>query len=164
MQDIYRFLEDFKIKYERFDHPAVFTFEQANRLVPDLQAARTKNVFVRDKKGGNHFMIMVGDGRRIDLAALSHQLGVKRLGLASPERLLQLLGVDPGSVSPLALINDEENRITLLLDKGLANESYFQCHPLVNTSTLLMAKAELLQFLDAAGHPPRWINIPFLAD
>ena len=163
-KDIYHFLAENTIKYERYDHPAVYTFEQANRLVPDLEAVRTKNVFVRDKKGRSHFMIMVGDGRRIDLQALSDKLNVRRLSLGSPERLQALLGVDPGAVSPLALINDGDNKVDLLFDKALAEECFFQCHPMVNTSTLRLEKDELLSFLNAADHPPRWLDIPFLSD
>jgi len=162
--EIYQFLQKNNIAYERHDHAPVFTFEEANRLVPDLQAPHTKNVFIRDRKGRNHFMVMVGEGRRIDLDALSELLGVSRLGLASARRLHELLGVDPGSVSPLALVNDPGRKVRLLLDNRLADEAYFQCHPLVNTSTLLLNRQALLDFLEAVGHAPRWMEIPYLSE
>lgn len=160
-REIYQFLDDNGIPYQRHDHLPVYTFEEANRLVPDLDAAHTKNVFLRDKKGKRHFMVMVADGRRIDLEALGDQLGVKRLNLASPERLLRYLGVDPGSVSPLAVINDSEQHVEVLFDLRLDTEPVFQCHPLVNTSTLVLTREALLQFLKACGHSPVWLDIPF---
>ena len=163
-ESIFAFLDQHNVVYERADHPAVYTFEEANRLVPDMGAAHTKNVFLKDKKGRRHFLVMVGDGRRLDLAALSESLGVKKLSLASQDRLMRLLGVDPGSVSPLAVVNDPEGRVEVVFDRSLADEAYFQCHPLVNTSTLVLSKDELLRFLDEAGHPPRWLDIPHPED
>lgn len=161
---VYVFLDKHNVTYQRIDHPPVYTFEEANRLVPDMGAAHTKNVFLKDKKGRRHFLVMVGDGRRLDLVGLSDALGVKRLSLASPDRLMRLLGVDPGSVSPLAVINDPESRVEVVFDCSLADEASFQCHPLVNTSTLVLSKDELLRFLDAAGHRPRWLEIPHPED
>ncbi len=160
-RDIYQFLHDNGIRYQRHDHPPVYTFEEANRLVPDLGAAHTKNVFLKDKKGKRHFMVMVADGRRIDLDALGDKLAVKRLNLASPERLLKYLGVDPGSVSPLAVINDADRRVEVVFDHRLEKEPVFQCHPLVNTTTLVLTRDALLQFLKACGHSPVWLDIPF---
>jgi len=121
-QAIYQFLDDHGINYQRHDHPPVYTFEEAK--------AHTKNVFLRDKKGRRHFIVMVADGRRIDLEALAGELRVKRLNLASTERLLEYMGVDPGSVSPLAVINDADQRVEVIFDRSLEKEALFQCHPL----------------------------------
>jgi Ala-tRNA(Pro) deacylase len=83
--DIYQFLADHDIEYERHDHPPVFTCEEAIRLVPPLPAAKTKNLFLRDRKGGRHFLVAVGYEKAVDLKALASLLGVSKLGFASAE-------------------------------------------------------------------------------
>ena len=101
--DIYPFFAKHGIGYERHDHPAVFTCEEADRLVPPLPGAKTKNLFLRDKKGRRHFLVTVGNEKTDDIKALSSLLDANRLSLASPERLKKYLGVDPGSVSMLGI-------------------------------------------------------------
>jgi len=105
--DIFRFLEGNGIAYERCDHPAVFTCEEADRLVPPMEGAKIKNLFVRDKKGRRHFLVVVGYEKNVDLKSLSSIMGLSSLTMASPDRLKRYLGVDPGSVTILAVINDQ---------------------------------------------------------
>lgn len=158
--DIYQFLDAHNVEYERHDHPAVFTCEQALCLLPPLRGARTKNVFLRDRKGKRHFLVLVGYGKMIDLQALTPLLGVSKLGFASPERLQRYLGVDPGSVSLLSVLNDAGKVVEIIIDEDLWAAEAFQCHPLVNTSTLVISKAGLQRFLAATGHTARALNVP----
>lgn len=160
MVDIYEFLEGNGIEYDRCDHPPVFTCEEAERLVPSMAGAKTKNVFVRDKKGRHHFLVVVGYEKVVDLKALGSLLGVGQLSLASPRRLKEFLGVDPGSVTILALINDIHNQVKIVFDKALWESQAFRCHPLVNTSTLAISKANIRRFLDLTGHRLRVLDIP----
>jgi Ala-tRNA(Pro) deacylase len=160
MVDIYRFLAENDIDYERCDHPPVFTCEEAERMVPPMAGAKTKNIFVRDKKGRRHFLVMVGYDKVVDLKALGSLLGAGPLSLASPRRLKALLDVDPGSVTVLALINDHNNAVEVLFDQALWESPAFRCHPLVNTSTLAISKADLRRFLDLTGHDARVVDIP----
>jgi len=102
--DIYQFLTENNIPYERYDHPPVFTCEEADRLVPELPAAKTKNLFLRDRRGRRHFLVVVGYEKVIDLKGLSPLLGVSKLSLASSERLKRFLGVDPGAVTILGVV------------------------------------------------------------
>ena len=106
--DVYRFLVENSIEYERVDHPPVFTCEEAEWLVPELSGADTKNLFVRDKKARRHFLVAVGHDKSVDLKTLSSALGVTNLSFASSERLKRYLGIEPGAVSLLAIINDIE--------------------------------------------------------
>ena len=85
--DIYGFLQEHEIEFERYDHPAVFTCEEAEIHVPSMPAAKTKNLFVRDRKGRRHFLVVVGYEKQVNLAALSEVLGVKKLSIASTQRL-----------------------------------------------------------------------------
>jgi len=160
MIDIYGFLAEHDIDYERCDHPPVFTCEEAERLVPPMAGAKTKNVFVRDKKGRRHFLVMVGYEKVVDLKALGSLLGVGPLSLASPRRLKAFLGVDPGSVTILALINDSKNGVEVVFDQALWESPAFRCHPLVNTSTLAISKADIRRFLGLTGHQTRVVDIP----
>jgi Ala-tRNA(Pro) deacylase len=158
--DIYEFLETHDIAYERQDHPAVFTVEEALRLVPPLPAAKTKNLFLRDRKGRRHFLVVVGYDKSVDLKALTPLLNVTKLGFASPARLQRYLGVDPGSVSILGVVNDSDNAVEVIVDQDLWQAQAFQCHPLVNTSTLVISRDHLQRFLDLTGHPVTVLKVP----
>jgi Ala-tRNA(Pro) deacylase len=158
--DIYRFLADHNIDYERHDHPPVFTCEEADRLVPPLPAAKTKNLFLRDRKGRHHFLVVVAYEKVVDLKALSSLLGVSKLSLGSAERLNRYLGVDPGAVTILGVANDRNREVEVIVDESLWNSRAFRCHPLVNTSTLVISSENLKRFLDITGHAPRIVNVP----
>jgi len=158
--DIYQFLADHGIEYERHDHPPVFTCEEALRLVPPLPAAKTKNLFLRDRKGRRHFLVAVGYEKAADLKALASLLGVSKLGFASAERLQRYLGVDPGSVSILGVVNDVNQEVEVIVDEGLWSAKAFQSHPLVNTSTLVISRDDLQRFLEITGHPVRVLDVP----
>jgi len=160
MADIYRFLDEHGIDYERYDHPAVYTVADVQRLVPPLPAAGTKNLFLRNKKGTRHFLVMVPALKRVDLKALSGVMDCGHLSFGSPKRLKKHLGVDPGSVTVLALINDGRHAVEVVFDRGLWQEAAFQFHPLVNTSTLLISRDNLQRFLAATGHDVRVLPVP----
>ena len=158
--DIYQFLADHDIEYERHDHPPVYTCEEALRLVPPLPAAKTKNLFLRDRKGRRHFLVAVGYEKAVDLKALAPLLGVRKLGFASAERLQRYLGVDPGSVSILGLVHDVNQEVEVIVDKDLWSAKAFQCHPLVNTSTLVISRDHIQRLLEITGHPVRVLDVP----
>ncbi|MDP6778973.1 MAG: prolyl-tRNA synthetase associated domain-containing protein [Candidatus Latescibacteria bacterium] len=158
--DLYSFFAEHDIEYERTDHPPVYTVEEAKRLVPRLPGAKTKNLFLRDKSGNRHVLVVVGQDKNVDLKALSKVLGLSKLGLASPDRLKQHLGIEPGSVSMLAVVNDPDRNVDLVVDRDVWKAKAFQCHPLVNTSTLVMAKAHMERFLEATGHEVQVASVP----
>jgi Ala-tRNA(Pro) deacylase len=158
--DIYQFLSDHDIEYERHDHPPVFTCEEAERLVPPMPATKTKNLFLRDRKGRRHFLVVVGYEKAVDLKALTSLLGVSKLGFASPARLEKYLGVDPGSVSILGLVNDLDGEVEVVVDKDLWGAEALRCHPLVNTSTLVIVRDDVRRFLELTGHQVRVLEVP----
>ena len=160
VMDIYRFLAEHRISYDRYDHPAVFTCEQADRLAPPMPAAKTKNLLLRDKKGLRHFLVVVGYDKTVDLKALASLLEVGRLALASPERLKKHLGVDPGSVTILSVVNDPENNVEVIVDAPLWEEEALRCHPLVNTATLVISKPDVERIFQITGHSVTVIDIP----
>lgn len=160
MTDIYKFLEDHQITYERHDHPPVYTVEDVKRLVPPLPAAKTKNLFFRDDKGKRHFLVVVQGHKRIDMKALSNALGSSKLRFGSPDRLKKYLGVDPGSVTILAVVNDTQKAVEVVVDKALWASDAFQFHPLVNTSTLVISRDQIKRFLNKTGQEVKIIDVP----
>ena len=160
MTDIYEFLDANNVSYERHDHQAVFTEEESKILSPELNGASTKNLFLRDKKGIRHFLVTVLEDKKVDLKALSYVLDSSRLSFASPERLKKHLGIDPGSVSLLALMKDSENNVEVFIDKEIWEDEAILCHPLVNTSTLVVPHKDMKSFLEKTGHGVRMIEVP----
>lgn len=160
MTDLYELLAHHKIEYERHDHPAVFTVEEARRLVPEMPGAKTKNLFLRDGRGRRHFLVVVPARKRVDIKILSEVVAAGRLSFGSPRRLQRYLGVDPGSVTLLAVVNDPAHQVEVVIDKKIWACDRFQFHPLVNTATLLISKPALEQLLSVTGHPIRVVEVP----
>ncbi len=158
--DIYEFLSQHSIDYERYNHLAVFTTKEAERLLPPMPGADTKNLLLRDKRGHRHFLVTTGYGKKVDLKALSQILSVTNLSFASAERLKKYLGIDPGSVSLLAVVNDQEKAVEVILDEDLWMAHSLRCHPLVNTSTLVISRADMERIFAITGHTYRVLVIP----
>jgi len=162
--DIYEFLSTHRIEFQKFDHPPVYTCEEVNRLVPDLPGAKTKNLFVRDKKGIKHFLVVVGDEKVVDLKALAKVLEVTRLSFASPERLKKYLELDPGSVSLLGIVNDSKTEVAVIIDRAIWEQDQLQCHPLINTSTLVISRTDIERILEITGHSAEIVDVPERSD
>ena len=160
MNNFYKFLSENGIVYERHDHPPVFTVEEAKRLIPPLPGAKTKNLFLRDKKGKHHFLVVVGAEKQVDLKNLQNLLGIGRLSFGSPDRLKRYLSITPGAVSLFAIYNDRDCQVALIMDRILWESGAFQFHPLVNTSTLVISRQDVERFVMQTGHTPRILEIP----
>ena len=158
-QQLFDHLAQLGIAQHTVEHPPVFTVEQAKALRGDLPGHHVKNLFLRNKKEEMWLVVALED-RAIDLKRLGEVLAAGRLSFGSAERLRRHLGIEPGSVTPLALINDRERLVRLVLDRGLSDGAPVNVHPLVNTMTTAMAPADLLRFFEATGHPPRWLDFP----
>lgn len=160
MTDFFNYLAEHDIAYERHDHPAVYTIEEADRLVPPLPAAKTKNLFLRDFKGRRHFLVIVSGDKQVDIKGLQTTLETSRLSFGSPKRLKEYLGIEPGAVSLFAIVNDTEQKVEVIVDKAIWSASAFQFHPLVNTSTLVVSNEGVHRFLESTGHTPQVIDVP----
>jgi len=160
MQEFYDFLEAKNVAYDRHDHPAVYTVEESDRLVPKLPGAKTKNLFLRDDKGKRHFLVMVPSDKQVNLKRLTGKIGIKRISFASPKRLQKYLGIEPGAVSPMAVYNDKGHDVEVFFDQDLWDSEAFQFHPLVNTSTIVITRENMEHFLNATGHEFRIIQVP----
>jgi len=160
MTDFFQFLAENRIEFERHDHPPVYTVEEARQLVPTLPAAKTKNLFLRDKKGLRHFLVIVPADKRIDIKALPRVVGSDRLSFGSAQRLKKFLGVEPGAVTLFAIFNDPDHNVELIVDAILWQAEAFQFHPLVNTSTLVISRDNLKRFIAKTGHEAKILNVP----
>jgi Ala-tRNA(Pro) deacylase len=158
-QQLFARLDQLGIAHRTVEHPPVFTVEEAKALRGNLPGHHIKNLFLRNKKEEMWLVVALED-RAIDLKRLGAVLGAGRLSFCSADRLKSTLGVEPGSVTPLSLVNDDARSEQMLLDRGVADGGPVNAHPLVNTITTALAPADLLRFFDATGHTPRWLDFP----
>lgn len=153
-EDLLARLEALGIGYVRHDHPPLFTVEDSKALRGDLPGGHCKNLFLRDRKGAMWLVVCLED-RRIDLKALGDRLGGARLSFGSADRLMRVLGVVPGAVSPFALINDTACSMTVVLDHEMLDYRPLNYHPLTNEVTIAVQPEDLVRFIEACGHPIR---------
>jgi Ala-tRNA(Pro) deacylase len=146
-------LDDLGIASTTHRHPPVFTVEESRNLRGALPGGHCKSLFLKDKKGAMWLVVVLED-RAVDLKALRARLGAKNLSFGRPERLFEVLGVEPGAVTPFALLNDSEQRVTVVLDKEMLAHDPLNYHPLSNEATTAIAPGDLLAFIADCGHVP----------
>jgi Ala-tRNA(Pro) deacylase len=148
-------LDALGIKYSTLKHPPLFTVEQSRSLRGQIPGGHTKNLFLRDKKYAIYLVVTLEDAE-IDLKGLHRQLGATgRFSFGSADLMREVLGVEPGSVTPFGAINDTEGRVTMVLDAAMMEHETLNFHPLVNTMTTSIYRDDLVKFLESTGHLPR---------
>jgi Ala-tRNA(Pro) deacylase len=153
--ELFAYLDTLGIAHKTVTHPAVFRVEEARELRGTIPGAHTKNLFLRDKKGAA-FLVVALEDAAIELKSLHRRLGASgRFSFGSAELLRELLGVEPGSVTPFAALNDKDLRVTVVLDAALMAHPALNFHPLRNTGTTTISRDGLIKFLEATGHKPR---------
>ena len=149
--ELYAYLDGMGISYEVEEHAPVFTIDEMREL--GIKGSVCKNLFLRDAKGRQHFLVVLPGDRQADLGALAAALGSSKLSFASEERLTK------GSVTPLAVIQDPDHTVQVLLDESLTGMDRLGVHPLVNTATLWISGADLLRFVRSCGNPVKIVSI-----
>jgi Ala-tRNA(Pro) deacylase len=158
-EDLFAYLDRLGIKTETVTHEPLFTVEQSTGLYRRLSGAHTKNLFLVDKKS-RLFLVVAEHHADIDLKHLHRRIGATgRLSFGKAERLRETLGVEPGSVTAFAPLNDSEGRVEVIIDAPLQAFTHINCHPLVNTGTTQIAWQDLLHFLRSTGHEPRILPV-----
>ncbi len=152
-------LAELGIETTTVDHPALFTVHDSQLLRGEIAGAHTKNLFVKDRKN-RYFLLVVEENAVVDLKTVHQIIGAQgKVSFGKPEALMELLGVEPGSVTILGAINDCDNKVTIVLDSDLAKQLVINAHPLTNEATTTIAVSDLLAFLDAIGHKPQVLKI-----
>jgi Ala-tRNA(Pro) deacylase len=152
-------LEDLGIAYVRHEHPPVATVEEAEKHWGPIKGAHCKNLFLRNKRGNRHYLVIAAVDKAVDLKRLNALLGEDRLSFASPERLKRWLGLEPGAVSPFGLVNDATRQVDVVCDEALKSSAGLGFHPNVNTATLEIALADFEKFLASRGNTVRWLKL-----
>jgi Ala-tRNA(Pro) deacylase len=153
--DLFAFLDRLGIKHATVTHPPLFTVEQSRALRGQIPGGHTKNLFLKDRKDAL-FLVVALENATIDLKSLHRRLGASgRFSFGSPHLLQEVWGVPPGAVTPFGALNDVEGRVTVVLDTAMMQHDTLNFHPLVNTRTTSIARADLIKFLEATGHLPR---------
>jgi Ala-tRNA(Pro) deacylase len=157
--DLLARLDALGIAHKTFEHVPVFTVEESSKVDAEIPGVHTKNLFLKDNKGGLWLVVVRAD-LRVDLKALSTALGSPRFSFGSAELLVEMLGVPPGSVTPFAAINDVAGRVRVVLDAAMMAGHPLNFHPLRNDRTTAISAADLLAFLRDTGHEPLIATIP----
>src|SRR5579863_486117 len=153
--ELFAYLDRLGIAHKTVTHPAAFTVEEGRELRGAIPGGHTKNLFLRDKKGAP-YLVVASEDAAIELKSLHRLLGASgRFSFGTAELLRELLGVEPGSVTPFAAINDTACRVTIVLDAAMMAQPVLNFHPLANTGTTTISRDGLLQFLKSTGHVPR---------
>ena len=154
MEEILQRLKELGIQYELIEHKAVFNMEEMDALGKDFFKGATicKNLFLRDQKGKRHFLVTMKEEKQANLAEIAKSCLATKLSFASEERLKKYLNLTPGAVTPIAIINDEQKAVEVILDKDLFKEEKIGVHPGVNTATVIISPADLEKYIKANGN------------
>lgn len=152
--DLFRFLERLGIVTDTVEHPPLYTVAQSQELRGQIPGGHTKNLFLKDRKG-RLVLVIAPEEAAVDLKRLHERIGAAgRLSFGSAELMRATLGIEPGSVTPFAVMNDRAGAVSVVLDAGLLAHARLNFHPLVNTMTTGIGRDDLIAFLSATAHEP----------
>ncbi|WP_426954105.1 prolyl-tRNA synthetase associated domain-containing protein [Muricoccus radiodurans] len=153
-------LEESGIPATTHRHPPLFTVAESKTLRGELPGLHVKNLFLRAKPPSPYLLVVAEEDQPLSINALARRLGTGRLSMANEEELWTVLGVRPGSVTPLALINAAPGAVRVVMDRCLAEgPGPVNVHPLTNTATTALSSADLVRFLTGLGHPPELVDL-----
>ena len=158
---VYDLLDKLEVKYQRIDHEAAMTMEACAEIDRVLDATICKNLLLCNRQCTAFYLLMIPGNKQFKTSVLSKEIGSSRLSFAKPEYMLEYLDITPGSVSVLGLMNDHDHHVQLLMDEDVLKGEYFGCHPCINTSSLRIRTADLMdKILPAMDHPARIVVLP----
>ena len=161
----YALLDSLGIEYRRVDHEHADTIEACEQVEGLLECKICKNLFLTNRQQTDFYLLIMPGEKPFKTKLLSKQIGSARLSFASPEHMEKYLDITPGSVSILGLMNDKSGAVRLLVDRDLLKEEYFGCHPCINTSSLRLKTADVLEnLLPAMGHEPSFVDLPWVIE
>ena len=156
----YDLLDALGVEFQRIDHEPTMTMEACAEVDKVLDATICKNLLLCNRQGTDFYMLMIVGEKHFKTSVFSKQMGSSRLSFAAPEYMEQFLDITPGSLSVLGLMNDKDHRVRLVIDEDILKGEYFGCHPCINTSSLRLKTADLLEkIIPAMGHAPTFVKI-----
>jgi len=157
-QELYQFLDEQKIEYSVIEHAPVYTVEEAEKLCLPHPEAGAKNLFLRDDKKKNYYLLTVRDALPIDLKQFQERIGSRRLSFASEEDLMRFLGLKKGAVTPFGVLNDTQCAVQVYIDAYFENKQ-ISVHPNENTATVYLAANDLVELLREHGNRVEYIEL-----
>lgn len=151
-KQVYALFEELNITYELFEHEPAHTMDEIDDVQKSIGGIYCKNLFLRNSKGDQHYLVLVEGSKRVDLRSLARAIDSTRLSFASPERLIKYLGLIPGEVGPFGLINDEQKVVKLIIDQSIVDANRISFHPNNNTKTVVISYSDLLKFISWSGN------------
>ena len=159
-QACYALLDSLRIPYDRIDHDPAFTMEACSEIDTVFGTKMCKNLFLRNSNGSAFYLLLMPGDKPFKTKELSAQIMSTRLSFADEDPMREYLDLTPGSVTVMGLANDRENRVQLLIDRDVYEEEYFCCHPCINTSSIRLRTADVMErFLPAVNHTPRLVAL-----
>jgi len=156
--ELFSRLAELNIATQTKDHAPVHTVEEARALRGDIPGGHCKNLFLKDRKGAL-WLVVAPEDANVDLKSLPARIGAARISFGRADLLLEVLGVEPGAVTPFALINDREVRVNVILDESMMANDLVNYHPLKNDATTSIAPADLVTFIKSCGHDPKIVAV-----
>ena len=156
---VYAALDGLGIPYRRYDHPPVFTGEEAAVHWAPIPGRGMKNLLLRNKKGNRHYLVILPIDKEADLQHLVKVIGDDRFSFASPDRLREHLGLTPGSVSPFGLLNNPSRSVEVVVDAEIRGTGELIFHPNLNSHSVTITGDDLARFLSSTGHRVRWLAL-----
>ncbi|MCZ6902502.1 MAG: prolyl-tRNA synthetase associated domain-containing protein [Rickettsia endosymbiont of Ixodes persulcatus] len=147
-QSLLTLLDEARLNYQLHEHPPIFTSEEGEQYCAHIAGAHVKNLFLRNEKKTAYWLITIKHHKRVDLSQLAKILNSGRLSFANPVDLKKMLEVTPGSVTPIAIINDHAKMVKLIFDQDLLQENDINIHPMENTATITVRLADLQNFIE----------------
>ena len=158
--EVYEYLKNEKIYYEVTEHEAVYNMEELKKVELPYPEADAKNLFVRDDKKKNYYLITVKGDKRVNLKDFQEKNGTRRLSFASSDDLMNILKLIPGAVTPLGILNDDDRKVTFYIDKDFENEpNLIGVHPNDNTATVWLKTDDLINIIKKHGNIVNVIEI-----
>ncbi len=158
-QDLFALLDSLGIEHKTLEHEPVFTVAESESLRDRIPGGHTKNLFVKDKKD-QYFVLTVEENAVVDLKTVHKTIDASsRVSFGKPEKMLEYLGVIPGSVTVFGAINDTDHNVTFVLDSELMRNDLINGHPLSNDATTTIGRDDLVRFLEATGHTPLILKV-----
>ena|SRR5690554_6846928 len=158
-QKVYQRLEELSIPFEIIEHEAALTVEEMEKVLPKTDAQVCKNLFLRNQKGNQHYLVVMGKEKAFHLKEFEESQGLGKLSFASEKRLLKYLGVPSGSVSPFGLLNDVDHHVIVYLDQDLRQCERIGVHPNINSATITFKSSDLEKYIQSLENQVHWVKI-----